>query len=91
MNEDNSIQTSCSCTTFTLIMMDPLILRKYFLGRFLIYVYKHEGLIVEHICVYYVVFFVRWIDLAEDKARLWGSCEHNNGPTGFVKFGEFLE
>jgi hypothetical protein len=31
-----------------------------------------------------------WIDLAQDRNPVEGSCEHGNEPSGFIKVGKFL-
>ena len=31
-----------------------------------------------------------WIDLAQDKDRVAGSCENSNEPSGLIKCREFL-
>jgi len=35
--------------------------------------------------------YLDWIHLAEDRDQWRGSCELSNGPSGFIKGGEFLD
>ena len=34
---------------------------------------------------------MNWIDLAQDRDRLGGTCEYGNEPSGSIKCGEFLD